>query len=221
MAAPFRGRGGSRAKNYQLALGAVVTFIDHKDDLGRISRQLLDAGNNPPSGVRVWYWLSEAPEDEVTLTFLDANGEEIRTYTSATSSSLPRKQESDDDDDDGPDLPRVPAEAGMNCFEWSMRYPGSSTVPGDKTTEGVGRGPMAPPGSYQVRLTVGEQSQTTSFDLVKDPRVDATQEDFDAQFGLAVQLRDKISETHDNINRLLQRALAGRGVVEACQGHRC
>ena len=117
MAAPFRGRGGSRAKNYQLALGAVVTFIDHKDDLGRISRQLLDAGNNPPAGVRVWYWLSEAPEDEVTLTFLDADGEEIRTYTSA-------EKKSDDDDDDGPDLPRVSAEAGMNCFEWSMRYQG-------------------------------------------------------------------------------------------------
>ena len=195
MAAPFRGRGGSRAKNYQLALGAAVAFIDNKDELGRIDRQFLDAGNNPPAGVRVWYWLSEAPEDEVTLTFLDANGEEIRTYTSA-------EKKSDDDDDDGPDLPRVPAEAGMNRFDWSMRYPGASTVPGDKTTEGVGRGPMAPPGSYQVRLTVGEQSQTVSFDLVKDPRVDATQEDFDAQFGLAVQLRDKISETHDNINRL-------------------
>ena len=44
---------------------------------------------------------------------------------------------------------------------------------------------MAAPGTYQVRLTVGEQSQTVSFDLVKDPRVDATQEDFDAQFELA------------------------------------
>ena len=195
MAAPFRGRGGSRAKNYQLALGAAVAFIDNKDELGRIDRQFLDAGNNPPAGVRVWYWLNEAPEDEVTLTFLDADGEEIRNYTSV-------KKKSDDDDDDGPDMPRVPAEAGMNRFDWGMRYPGASTVPGDKTTEGVGRGPMAPPGSYQVRLTVGEQSQTVSFDLVKDPRVDATQEDFDAQFELAINLRDKISETHDNINRL-------------------
>ncbi len=201
MAAPFRGRGGSRAKNYQLALGAAVAFIDNKDEMGRIDRQFLDAGNNPPSGVRVWYWLSEAPEDEVTLTFLDANGEEIRSYKSATPSSFPRKRETDDDDD-GPSEPRVPADAGMNRFDWGMRYKGASTVPGDKTTEGVGRGPMAAPGTYQVRLTVGEQSQTVSFDLVKDPRVDATQEDFDAQFELAIQLRDKISETHDNINRL-------------------
>ena len=90
----------------------------------------------------------------------------------------------------------------MNRFDWDMRYPGAHTVPGDKTTEGVGRGPLAPPGSYQVRLTVGEQSQTQSFAMVKDPRVDATQEDFDAQFALAIRIRDKITETHDNINRL-------------------
>ena len=90
----------------------------------------------------------------------------------------------------------------MNRFGWNMRYPGARKVPGDKTTDGVGRGPLAPPGTYQVRLSVGDQSQTQSFDMVKDPRVEATQEDFDAQFELLIRIRDKISETHDNINRL-------------------
>ena len=90
----------------------------------------------------------------------------------------------------------------MNLFDWDMRYPGAHTVPGDKTTEGVGRGPLAPPGTYQVRLTVGDQSQAQTFEMVKDPRVDATQEDFDAQFALALRIRDKLSETHDNINKI-------------------
>ena len=191
LAAPFRGRDGTPTKNYQLALGAAVAFIDTKGEYGEPQRKMLDAGENEPAGVRVWYWLKDKPEEEVTLTFLDASGEEIKTYTS---------QEADDDDDSGD--PRVPAEAGMNLFDWDMRYPGAHTVPGDKTTEGVGRGPLAPPGSYQVRLTVGEQSQTQNFEMVKDPRVGATQEDFDAQFALAVRVRDKITETHDNINRL-------------------
>ncbi len=191
LAAPFRGRDGTPTKNYQLALGAAVAFIDTKGEYGEPKRKMLDAGENEPAGVRVWYWLKDKAEDEVTLTFLDANGEEIKTYSS---------KEADDDDDSGD--PRVPAEAGMNLFDWDMRYPGAHTVPGDKTTEGVGRGPLAPPGSYQVRLTVGEQSQAQRFEMVKDPRVDATQEDFDAQFALAVRVRDKITETHDNINRL-------------------
>ena len=155
---------------------------------------MLDAGENEHGGVRVWYWLKDKAEDEVTLTFLDASGEEIKAY----SSKKPDKGDSSDDSDD----PRVPAEAGMNRFDWNMRYPGAHTVPGDKTTEGVGRGPLAPPGAYQVRLTVGEQSQSESFEMVKDPRVDATQEDFDAQFALALRIRDKLSETHDSINKI-------------------
>ena len=190
MAAPFRGRAGSRAKNYQLALGAAVAFVDTKDEYGRIDRQFLDAGNNPPAGVRVWYWLQDKPDRDVTLSFLDSEGTVIRSYCS----SKPDDEESSE--------PRVPAEAGMSRFDWNMRYPGARKVPGDKTTEDSVRGPLAPPGTYEVRLTVGDQSQTVSFDLVKDPRVDATQKDFDAQFELLIQLRDKLSETHDNINRL-------------------
>ena len=192
MAAPFRGRGGSASKNYQLALGAAVAFVDTKGPNDEFERKLLDAGENAPGGVRVWYWLKEKPESDVTLTFLDSDGVEIKSYSSAKT----------DDDDDDSDDPRVPAEAGMNRFGWNMRYPGARKVPGDKTTDGVGRGPLAPPGMYQVRLSVGDQSQTQSFEMVKDPRVEATQEDFDAQFELLIRIRDKISETHDNINRL-------------------
>ncbi len=189
MAAPFRGRGGSESKNYQLALGAAVAFVDTKGPNGEFEMKLLDAGENAPGGVRVWHWLKEKPESDVTLTFLDSDGVEIKSYSSA-------KQDDDSDD------PRVPTEAGMNKFGWNMRYPGARKTPGDKTTDGVGRGPLAPPGTYQVRLSVGEQSQTQSFEMVKDPRVEATQEDFDAQFELLIRIRDKISETHDNINRL-------------------
>ena len=191
MAAPFRGRAGSRKKNYQLALGAAVAFIDEKGPTGEIDRRFLDAGANPPSGVRVWYWLKDKPEGEVTLTFLDSSGEEIKIYSSAVK----------DEDDDSRE-PRMSAEAGMNRFDWNMRYSGANKVPDDKTTEDSLRGPLAPPGSYGVRLTVGDQSQIETFEMVKDPRVAATQEDFDEQFELLVKLRDKLSETHDNINRL-------------------
>ena len=196
LAAPFRGREGSAAKNYQLALGAAVAFVDTRGDYGEPKRKMLDAGENEPAGVRVWYWLGDKPDGEVTLAFLDADGEEIKAFSSA-------KPDAGDDssDDDGGEV-RVPAEAGMNRFDWDMRYPGASKVPGDKTTGDVGRGPLAPPGSYQVRLSVGEQAQTQAFEMVKDPRVEADQADFEAQFALLIRLRDKISETHDNINRL-------------------
>ena len=63
-------------------------------------------------------------------------------------------------------------------------------------------GPVAAPGSYEVQLTVGDQTWTEVFEIRKDPRVSATQQDLDAQFELHLSIRDKLSETHDAINTL-------------------
>ena len=90
----------------------------------------------------------------------------------------------------------------MNRLIWDMRYPNARKVPGDKTTEDMVTGPTAPPRSYQVSLAVGGQEQTQSFEIVKDPRVSASQADLEAQFQLAIAIRDKLSETHDSINSL-------------------
>ena len=63
-------------------------------------------------------------------------------------------------------------------------------------------GPLAPLGTYQVCLTVDDRSQTESFQVVKDPRVSATEDDFKAQFDLLIGIRDKLSETHDAVSEL-------------------
>src|SRR5262249_11511171 len=79
---------------------------------------------------------------------------------------------------------------------------GAEKVPGDVTTEKAITGPLAPPGSYQVRLSVGDRSWTQSFDLRKDPRVPASQADLDAQVTLWSRIRATLSETHSGSNRL-------------------
>ena len=104
--------------------------------------------------------------------------------------------------DNGEIEPRLLTEAGMNRFVWDMRYPNARKVPGDKTTEDIVTGPLAPPGTYQVSLSVDARVQTESLQIVKDPRVQASQADFDAQFELHITIRDKLSETHDAINKL-------------------
>jgi hypothetical protein len=75
-------------------------------------------------------------------------------------------------------------------------------VPGDATTERSLSGPLAPPGTYQVRLSAGEETYTASFEVRKDPRVAATPADFETQFSLLMRIRDKLSDTHNAINRL-------------------
>jgi hypothetical protein len=97
---------------------------------------------------------------------------------------------------------RVPKEAGVNRFTWNLRYPDATRLPGDIPTERSLAGPPVPPGAYQARLTVAGQVYTQPFEVRKDPRVAATREDLDAQFELLLQLRDKLSQTHEAVLKL-------------------
>jgi len=216
--------------NYRMAGPLVVAYRREKSPEGATRDLFLDAGQNPPAGVIVSYYLPTAPTDETTLTFLDAAGTEIRRFSSkqdvkaqpesaaAGADTLDEAREtgaeglegaSDVDATAGEGELRVPVEAGLNTFVWNLRYPDASKVPGDKSTEELLSGPTVPPGQYQVRLATGGQTYSASFEVRKDPRVAATQEDLAAQCALLLRIRDKLSDTHDAINSLrLTRAQA-------------
>ena len=61
--------------------------------------------------------------------------------------------------------------------------------------------PVAAPGRYQVRLEAGGQSATQAFELREDPRIAASQEDLVAQFDLLMNIRDKLTEVHEAVER--------------------
>jgi hypothetical protein len=61
---------------------------------------------------------------------------------------------------------------------------------------------VAVPGHYQVRLTVGGQSQTAGFDLKLDPRVNVSQADLEQQFTLLLGTRDELNRVFDTVNQI-------------------
>jgi hypothetical protein len=61
---------------------------------------------------------------------------------------------------------------------------------------GTTAGPLAAPGTYQVRLTAGNRTQIRSWEWKKDPRVRAAQRDFQLQFDFLIQIRDKLTEVN-------------------------
>lgn len=173
---------------------------------GEKHRVLLDAGQNPPDGFNISYLLRAKPEGEATLTFLDAQGREIKRFTSEERKTS-RARAGDLKIFTGVEVgsrdePRVAIEAGLNRFTWDMRYSDAGWVDGYITDSGILSGPVAAPGRYQARLTVGGETQTVTFEIAKDPRISATQEDLDAQFALLCQIRDKVSEIHQAVNQL-------------------
>ncbi len=210
--------------NYRMAGPLVVAYRREKSPEGAATDHFLDAGQNPPAGVIVSYYLPETPAVETTLTFLDAAGTEIRRFSSkenvaaeaerggaAGASSVDEAREtgaeglegsSDADATAGEGETRVPVRAGLNTFVWNLRHPDAHKVAGDKSTEDMLSGPVVPPGRYEVRLAAGGQTYSATFEVRKDPRVPATQEDLEAQCALLLRIRDKLSETHDAINNL-------------------
>jgi photosystem II stability/assembly factor-like uncharacterized protein len=159
-------------------------------------------GQNPPGGAVIYYFLKDAPKagTEAKIEILDASGKVIRKYSSAESDTL---EEPLDPDDKKPEK-QIKPEAGLNRFVWDLRYDEAHHVPGYYLWEyGSGaRGPVAAPGHYQVRLTVGGQSQTAAFDVKLDPRVHVSQADLEQQLSLLLQTRDELSRVYDAVNQI-------------------
>ena len=110
--------------------------------------------------------------------------------------------------------PRVANKAGLNMFAWNMKYPPARDFWGINNV--ATDGPMALPGSYRVRLTVGGKSSTQTFGLKLDPRSKVTPADLQAQFAFLKQLRDTVNAVTTAIIRIRNvRAQLEDGVTRA------
>ncbi|GAB4403795.1 MAG: hypothetical protein OHK0039_03410 [Bacteroidia bacterium] len=143
-------------------------------------------GTNHPGGLTLYYHLRALPADSVPvrLVLLDADGNVIRTFDRSDKAHKDRFKD---------------LKAGMNTFNWDLRYPEAKTVEGMVIWFGETRGPRAVPGSYRARLVVGSDSVEQPFRIVADPRLPATQADYQAQFDFLMQVRDKLTATHEVI----------------------
>lgn len=159
-------------------------------------------GSNPPSGAIIQYWLKEGGQ-RVQLDFLDAKGAVIRTFASeesrAQADSARPAGEAEGPPFGQPSASRVPNRAGLNTFVWNLRYPDAVGFTGLIMWAASTAGPVAPPGTYAVRLTVGSEVQTQSFKVLKDPRSTASDADLQEQFRLLIAIRDKVSEANNAV----------------------
>jgi photosystem II stability/assembly factor-like uncharacterized protein len=145
-------------------------------------------GRNPPNGVVLHYYLRSVPDSEVTVEFLDSTGGLIKRFS--TRGTRERGDRIDT------------LVAGLNRFVWDARYADASTFQGIVMWGGNTRGPVAPPGGYQVRLSVGGRSWTRRFAILPDPRLGTTPEDYARQFELLISIRDRLTDAHDAVVRI-------------------
>jgi photosystem II stability/assembly factor-like uncharacterized protein len=165
-----------------------------------------DAVRSVSRGVFVDYYLKDAAE-KVSIEFLDPSGKSIRTYeTAAKPPAAERRAEMEEEEEGGrrggPPA-RVTGTKGMNRFTWDMRYPNAVEFPGLIMWAASTRGPMAPPGRYQVRVTAGGVTKTQDFEIRRNAAVPGvTDADLQAQFTLAVQISQRVSDANRAVIRI-------------------
>jgi photosystem II stability/assembly factor-like uncharacterized protein len=160
------------------------------------------AGNNPPYGAAINYWLKSAAP--VSIEIRDAAGKSVRTLTDSTT------------------------RPGLNRTYWDLRntatraprlrtkplYNAEFALNADSTRDPAGFGSISvlmPPGRYTVQLTANGQTFTQPLEVRRDPNQAETVADISAatEALLALQKQHTITaEMIDQIERLRSRIQA-------------
>ena len=174
------------------------------------------AGENPPDGATIDYYLKSAGSSDLKLTIFDEKGGQVASF----SSQLPP--------DNAPpanvpsywfapptELTKLP---GVNRFVWELRYPPPASLPysyygelleyteytlADHSIPSLTprqqlRGPRIVPGKYTVELGYGDQHTLRQPLTVEiDPRVHASREDLLQQRDLALEITRGMKSSYD------------------------
>ena len=203
---------GSDAYLFRPATGMRVRWDNYQDTPYPVETP---AGQNPPDGAIVDYFLKSAPAGEVTLTIYDDKGAEVNRYSSESNPPdlLPAN---------APNywfaaavaLPKAP---GVNRFAWNLRYPPPLSLPygynGDllgyteyttadhaiagETPRVQPQGPLVVPGNYTLELHAAGRILRQPLTIELDPRVHASQADLEEQLDLAQQITRGMKTSHD------------------------
>jgi hypothetical protein len=167
----------------------------------------LPAGENPPEGAIIYYYLKSAPA-KISMEIRDARGNVVRRFSHQTAPAETRPR-------NVPDYWFAPPEVlttrpGLNRFVWNLEWPHPETltynfrgghidyveytlpdhaIPG-QTPMNQPPGPLAVPGQYEVVLTIDGKTYRQPLMVGLDPRVHVAPGDLEAQLDIARMIDD-------------------------------
>ncbi len=150
------------------------------------------AGQNPPEGAVINYYLADNAKGEMTLEIMDAAGKPVRKYSSLDKPySIPpnnvpsywlRPQQ------------ELSGKAGAHRFLWDMHYTPLEIAPSypiASVYQQTARKPTSPwvlPGTYTVKLTVDGKMYVQKLTVTMDPNVKTPAADLVLQHDLSFEL---------------------------------
>jgi hypothetical protein len=121
-----------------------------------------------------------------------------------------------------------PSQKGFNRAVWDLRYEGPKRLNFIQPPQGEradadfpadnSGGPLVPPGTYKVSVTVNGKTETQTVEVGLDPRVQVDLNAFRAQVQAGLELRDELdalTEALNRINSLKKQVAALQGILGA------
>jgi photosystem II stability/assembly factor-like uncharacterized protein len=167
------------------------------------------AGQNPPDGAMIDYWLKTAASKPVALEIEDADGHAVRRFSSAD-----KPESVNDKDFNVPMYWARPARAlspapGMHRFVWDLTYPPPDVLSRDYPISAIYHDtPLYPlgatvvPGKYTVKLTAEDKTYSQSLEIRMDPRVKLSAEDLLSHFNLDRQIADSLHRDYEALQQV-------------------
>ena len=149
----------------------------------------LTAGQNPPYGASINYWLKTAPATAPEITIRDAAGKLVRTLSGARGVGLNRVHW------DLGNQPTVPPRLRTKPLfneQFALDPDGTRSAPGFGAIS-----VLILPGKYTVQLTVDGQSYSQPLEVKKDPNVTVTDLDMKASVDAQLQIQAQMAAAGD------------------------
>jgi photosystem II stability/assembly factor-like uncharacterized protein len=149
------------------------------------------AGQNPPGGAMIDYWLKAPVSEPVTLEVVDDAGNTVRRFSSADKSERLNAREFDVPMYWARPARTLSASAGMHRYVWDLTYPAPDVLSRDFPISAIAHdtplyplGAVALPGKYTVKLSADGKTYTQPLEIRMDPRVKTSPQDLRRQFDL-------------------------------------
>ena len=152
----------------------------------------MTAGENPPYGASINYWLRSAPRGAVTIRIANAAGKTVRTLRGTRDAGINRVWWNLQDE------PSLPIRMRTTPLHADWVDLGAERV---RVVAG-GISILQPPGTYTVTLEVDGQSFTQPLRVLKDPNSAGTEANITAQLARAEQIRTDHDSAATAINRI-------------------
>ena len=164
-------------------------------------------GENHPNGVIINYYIKNYDSNDfVKIDILKKDGTTIRSFTNDKNKLKIKTNKpvlSNENDIDyalsASNIKSINPHSGGNKLIWDMRYPGFVSFDGMVLYSSPNTGPKVVPGKYDVVLTYNDIEIKKEFEVIKDPRVNNTQEDYESQLNFLLKVRDEVSNANQTI----------------------